>query len=134
MELADAIVRHKGKLTTTIPKFGLTPPEVVLLQHIHGNDAVVDLTVSAQGKVDRDEFEELDRLRNVYGVSGDNLKMIAEIFPGHSPSLPMTFKQLGIELGRAVTAGEKKRSGKGRTAAAVNDLAGQSEPEPEFAA
>lgn len=94
MELADATVRLGGKMTSTVRKSGITPAEGVLLQALHGNDALVEVVVS--GRVGASSAAEMERLRNVYGVSSENLKTIDALFPGHSPKLPETFDDAGI--------------------------------------
>lgn len=97
MELCNVTVRHKGKLTSTVRRRNVTPAEVVLLRRLHGNDATVEFELVAE-PVKRGSVEEIERLRDFYGVSAENLKLLDEAFPGHSPKLPETFAEIGVTI------------------------------------
>lgn len=91
MELASAVVRHAGNLGMTIHKEKLTPADLMLLRFIHGNDAVLQITVT-HTNAKRDMAKEIERLREFYGV-----KAFETVFPGVSPVLPTTLEQAGIK-------------------------------------
>jgi hypothetical protein len=59
----------------------VTYPEMLLLAYTHGDDAVSD--AFELGRVDRENSEELDRLRRVYGK-----QPVLDVFPGAKPRLP----------------------------------------------
>lgn len=59
----------------------VTYPEMLLLQYIHGEDAVSD--AFELGADERDNGTELDRLRITYGA-----KPVLDVFPGNRPRLP----------------------------------------------
>ena len=104
METCNVTVRHGGKLTSSVRRRNVTPAEAVLLKKLHAEDALVDYALNAE-PVDRSDIEELERLRDFYGVSAENLKIIDAAFPGHSPKLPATFAEIGV----SITTVEPKR-------------------------
>lgn len=73
-------------------KSPVTPAEVVILRAIHGDDAVVRIKPMSMDK--REHRAEIERLRIEYGP-----KVVEHAFPGHSPSLPVSFRDIGIDLG-----------------------------------
>lgn len=50
MKTYSAIVRPGGHITHEVPRFNLTPAEIVLLRTLHGDDAVVQ--IKEDGKSD----------------------------------------------------------------------------------
>lgn len=97
MQRCSAVVRHAGNLAMTIHKENLTPAEIVLLRMIHGDDAVVQITVTAEEganrRGDNSPVRELKRLRDLYGA-----KLVGQAWPGINPMLPVTLEQAGIRL------------------------------------
>ena len=69
----QVVVRHRG-----IP---LVFPEVIILQHIHGEDAVSDLHVV--GAWETSQAEVLERIKFIYGE-----EVVKAVFPGSRPRLP----------------------------------------------
>lgn len=66
MQLYDATVRLSGNPMQEVPKTGLTAPEVLLLQRIHGGaDAVVKIQKRKMDK--RSHLAERQRLGQKYG-------------------------------------------------------------------
>jgi hypothetical protein len=65
MKLYDCKVRLQGSLYNEVPKPGVTAAEIYLLRHIHGNDAVADITEA--GKNTATQSQERERLIEVYG-------------------------------------------------------------------
>lgn len=106
MQLADVTVRLGGQLTRTVRKHGITPAEGILLKALHGQDAVVEGRLN--GSTTASSAVEIERLRQVYGVSAENLRTIDTLFPGHAPKLPDTFEEAGIEAERASAAKSAK--------------------------
>lgn len=105
-------------LNSTIRE-GVTPPEFLVLQHIHGekNIQVIEQTMDKDPKGKRDPVpahasetegynakgrpilalrnheQELDRLRNWYGPNA-----VLGALPGEKPRLPFTFEEARIHL------------------------------------
>lgn len=65
MQLYDATLRLGGNLNNTIVKTDLTAPEILVLQSIHGGDAVVEIEERNMDKRSH-EFERA-RLDGLYG-------------------------------------------------------------------
>lgn len=106
MQVANCHVRLSGDINNEIFKAGVTPAEVLVLRRIHGADAVVKFEPVKQDK--RPHASEFDRLKMVYGD-----KAVIEAFPGSQPSLPVNFKDIGIDLYA------EGKAAKGRKAAVV---------------
>lgn len=77
MEVYTATVRLAGDMQNTVPKSGLTAAEVVVLRHLHGQDAVVDLVKTGERRVNErrerarlDAFYPAGRIKEVFGVPG----------------------------------------------------------------
>lgn len=94
MQTATGMVRIGGSLLHTVRKHGLTPAEIVVLRAVHGNDAVTQLRAERTPLKMKRNDEELERLELRYGG-----KVVREVcFPGHSPKLPKTFKEIGLNI------------------------------------
>lgn len=89
-ELYSAKIRLAGKLENEVWKHELTAPEIHVLRHIHGNDAVLEIKSTGK-KVKRDEDQERARLAQFYrnGPEKAGEKLIASIF-GVAGALPTT--------------------------------------------
>jgi hypothetical protein len=70
----QVVVRHRGR--------PIVFPELIVLQHLHGEDAIQDVHVV--GEWDATQAEVLERLRLTYGD-----KAVQEVFPGARPRLPL---------------------------------------------
>lgn len=66
MQIYDCQVRHAGNMLHTIPKKDVTDPEIMILKHLHGGDAVVDIKPRKNDR--RAHREEIDRLKRIYGL------------------------------------------------------------------
>jgi len=90
MQLYDATVRLQANPMHEVPKSGLTAPEVLLLQFVHGEDAVVRVR---KGKMDKRSHEdERLRLSTRYGD-----KRVADMFgPGHT-KLPIKLDNVDFD-------------------------------------
>jgi hypothetical protein len=105
----NAKVRLSGSTQNEVRKFGLTAPEVILLQRIHGEDAVLE--IERAGDVVREDYDERQRLNAVYGESKDNRKTIQELFGAEFAPLPKTIP--GVDLADLPKAGENKAKPRG---------------------
>lgn len=93
MQTASCFVRllnSNGPHKNEAYKAPVTPAEVVILRVIHGDDAVVNLKPLGMDK--RAHRDELERLRYEYGP-----KVVNDAFPGHSPTLPVRFAEIGVD-------------------------------------
>lgn len=69
----QVVVRHRGN--------PIVFPELIVLQHLHGEEAIQDVHVV--GEWDTTQNEVLERLRLIYGGTAVN-----DVFPGARPRLP----------------------------------------------
>lgn len=91
MKLYSGKIRLAGNLLNEVPRIGLTAPEIIILRHIHGADAVVNIQETGSDK--RPHGEERDRLAQAY-----NPKVVFDLFG-------LEHRELPIELPRAEVAG-----------------------------
>lgn len=96
MQTATAEILLNGELSTTVVK-PVTAPEAVVLRHLHGNDALVNVKFLEDRSVSN--AEEIERLKMTYGDD-----VFAKVFPGALPSLPVSFAAAGIEAEGVPTA------------------------------
>lgn len=102
MQLANINLRLGGSPMHVVHKQGVTPAEILVLQRIHGSDAVVDVRPTKIDK-NRRHAEEFDRLAALYdrgaGVDTpdtDQKSILKELFPGAMKKLPLTLKEVGF--------------------------------------
>lgn len=81
MDIYKCKVRLSGSLLNEVPKINVSAPEVIVLQHTHGSDAVVDLRKTGEKRADN--FGERDRLASIYGF-----KVVGELFGPQHRELP----------------------------------------------
>jgi hypothetical protein len=86
---------HRGGL------FAVTYPELIVLQFVHGDEAVTD--AYEQGTVERENADELARLRAIYSK-----KVCQDIFPGANPRLPPADSRIRPRI--ALTPPRRKRA------------------------
>lgn len=103
MQLCNVTVRNGGSLLHTVPRLNVTPAEILILQRIHGEDAVVDIRPTRVDKTIRPEilWDQLVRRyeRNTAFAPrpGDERKsLMAELFPGAVKKLPATLDEIGL--------------------------------------
>ena len=113
MQECSVTVRLGGSLNHTVPKPTVTPAEIQVLRAIHGGDSVVDIVPIRFNK--RDHVAEFDRLTRLYGATnvgpGEGLlnetgqqNLVAKLFPGVSPRLPLRLRDIGLGAYETVTA------------------------------
>lgn len=81
LECLVALAGDEGNIVHRSTDNPVTYPEMLLLQYIHGDDAVSD--VFALGEEERDNQNELERLRTTYKAAA-----VKDVFPGANPRLP----------------------------------------------
>jgi hypothetical protein len=67
MRYYDCNVRHKGSVTTVIPRAKVSAAEIAVLKAIHGDDAVVNVVAVGDKRMSQGHFQEYERLVAVYG-------------------------------------------------------------------
>lgn len=95
MRFYNAKVRLAGSLLHEVYKEGLSAPEIMLLRHIHGQDAVVDIKYVDEKTYGPDENAvERDRLRLIYDDVTPNQEArnskVEELFGPPHRELPQT--------------------------------------------
>lgn len=133
MQLANIMLGIGGGRDNTVPKYGVTPSEIAILQAIHGEDAVHDVE-PLEEEVDRSNREELSRLRGLYGGAKDgNSNVVFDaLFPGAAARAFQSLDELGLPevffkaqtRMKAKPAAEEKPAKKGKAKA-------KAEPKPE---
>lgn len=125
MQLSSLTLRIGGSLLHTVHKADCTPAEIMVLQRIHGQDAVADVRPTKIDKSIRHnaEYERLaalyDRSGSVDTPDGPSASILQQMFPGAIKKLPTTLKEIG--MGQYATAA---------SIAAVDAAAAQIVPEP----
>lgn len=92
MQRYNATVRLGGKLDNTVIKKGISASEIMVLQHIHGEDAVVD--IKDTGEMDMVPYkQEYEHLSKVYRA-----KNVVAVFPGRNPNMPSKLSDVDIDV------------------------------------
>lgn len=102
MRLCDLTVRLNDSTGHTVRKQDVTPAEIVVLQAIHGESAVIE--IEPKKEVNRPMSDEWDRLQSIYGRNPEGLMdagngdLLEKLFPGamSSKRLPVTMKDIGL--------------------------------------
>lgn len=100
MQICDCEVRLGASAGHTVLKADVTPAEILILQAIHGQDAVVGIKPKKMDK--RPNAHELDRLNTLYGRESGGIRdagngdLINKLFPGIHPTLPVSLKDIGM--------------------------------------
>ncbi len=97
-------VRLGGSPLNEVPKDALSAPEVIILQHIHGSDAIVDLRPVKSGRVEslaalRDELD----MKYRPALASRNLSITHLFGPDHQP-LPTHVPGVSFEADNEKTA------------------------------
>lgn len=95
MQTADIELALGGDRGNTIWKSGVTVAEIVVLQAIHGQDSVMNIT--PRGSIDRGVREEKARLAELYRANDSERRLIVEnVYPGAAPVMHKTFEDLDL--------------------------------------
>jgi hypothetical protein len=92
MQTLNALVAITGDRNNMVWKTDITPAEILLLQSLHGADAVLQIEPSGEDK--REPMEEITRLKALYPLHGERIHNIWRDYPG--PAFPLRIDQLGI--------------------------------------
>ena len=103
MQLSKIELRIGGSLLHTTIKTDVTPAEIMVLQRLHGNDAVVNVRPT-RIDANRSHSREYDRLANLYdnaasaSAPGDeSTRLLGQLFPGAMKKLPVTLEEIGMD-------------------------------------
>lgn len=96
MQIANVQVALGGDQGNRVPKYGVTPAEIVVLRAIHGTESVIE--IEPAGEVTRPHAVEKSRLMEVYGGAKDedNRPHVVNVFPGIGAQLPLTLADLAL--------------------------------------
>jgi len=102
MQILNALVALSGDRNNMILKAGLTPAEILLLQQLHGADAVMQ--IEPVGEVKREPFQEVERLRRLYPIQQKRVQEIWRDFPAGSFPVRIDMLSLNPALLKAAEA------------------------------
>lgn len=84
-------------IPNSVPKYGVTPAESVVLRAIHGDGCLKDLKVVGMDRRDhRQEYQRLLETYTKHDDHGEKVPMVEALFPGSNPRLPVKFPEVGI--------------------------------------
>lgn len=114
MQFCNLTLRLGGLLTSTVFKTDVSMPEVLILRHLHGDDAVNDIVPTEFRAVA--QSEEWDRLARTYdqlagsaSPTGDRPSVMGSLFPGAVRRLPVSLTEIGLpHLEPAVKVSKRK--------------------------
>lgn len=92
MQTLNAMVALTGDRNNMVWKTDLTPAEILLLQALHGADAV--LQIEPTGETKREPMQEIERLREAYPLHRERIQNIWRDFPGSA--FPSRIDSLGV--------------------------------------
>ena len=96
MELANIMLALGNDRGNTIPKYDVTPAEIVVLLRIHGEDAVFDIEPTGETAVERGSREERARLLEAYRAVDGSEPVVMQVYPGQMPVLHTQIADLGL--------------------------------------
>lgn len=98
METANVLLAIAGDKGNTVMKYGVTPSEVAVLRHLHGDDAVTDIEILSV-PLKTSHKDERERLAETYGRQIGERKVavaVNALFPGAAARLFDTFSELDL--------------------------------------
>ena len=98
MQIATIEVRLAGSRENTVVKCNVTPPEIVILRAMHGDDSVQNIQPTSSDR--RSHQEEHKRLLKIYGSAKDTKEVpwIEKLYPGHNPLFPVNLSDIGFVM------------------------------------
>lgn len=88
--------KKENKHGMEIDKPDVTPAEILLLKHVHGDDAIINVQFVREGKID--QRKERERLLNFFGQ-----RVFVAVFPGSLPRMPTTLEEAGMNEDGSLT-------------------------------
>ena len=95
MELATLQLKLQGSPANTVFKKNVTPAQLAIYAHMHGEDCVETLVVTSVDK-ERTIFEEKQRLQAEF-CTEEGVKVYQHLFHGMAPQFPVTFRSIGFD-------------------------------------
>lgn len=97
MQIASCEVRLSGDLQNSVPMARVTVAEIAILRAIHGAESINKIVPLGNDR--RSHSDEFRRLATKYTATNkDGEPLVALAFPGLAPRLPVSFRDIGIEL------------------------------------
>lgn len=96
MQYVDCVVRLAGDINFQVPKQDISVAEVALLRAMHGGEDGVTNIVPGRTSRESPAMVKRAMLERYNGTNGAAL--IEKLFPGMSPRLPQTLRDIGLEL------------------------------------
>lgn len=95
MQQANITLALGGSRENTVPKYGVTPGEIMVLRGIHGPDAVFDIEPLDE-ELDISAADDKRRLMHLYrnARDHDNQVIAAVMFPGAGSRVPETLDDI----------------------------------------
>jgi hypothetical protein len=101
MQTAIVEILLNGNIQHTVTR-RVTPAEIVLLKHIHGDDSVVAPVEIESTK--RTNTDEVNRLKAIYGE-----EVFKAVFPGAMPKVPSELSEVGVTVEASPAPGAKAK-------------------------
>ncbi len=104
--LYDAKIRLSGSMLNEVRKCGITAPEAMIYQSIHGPDSLAEIK-AAKGEVTHRESSdriERERLARMFEISSEKRGFIAKVFGPPTMALPRTMPE-DFEVDQAIPMG-----------------------------
>lgn len=89
MQRVNCELRLSGDVLNTVEKKGVSPAEIVILNDLHGEGAVINIKPTEMDKTPHGV--ERERLCGIYGTH-----VVDRIFPGQFNKLPVTLKDIEV--------------------------------------
>lgn len=119
IECLVALAGDEQQIVARSHDCAVTFPEMICLQFVHGAEAVTD--AYDQGTVERENADELSRLRKIYGA-----RVVQDCFPGSQPRLPVNDARI---KGRVALTPPKRKPVPSRESRDAAAIFGTAEPE-----
>lgn len=95
MQFAKFEIQLGGEMANTVIRDGITPPETLILQLLHGTESVRPIEITAERMVK--PVEEMERLLQRFKTKNAS-NALNSIFPGARPvNMPVNFEDIGLD-------------------------------------
>lgn len=92
MQIVDCDVALGGDVRMVVDKRNVSIPELVVLQAVHGRDAVTNVRVTGEAR-NFNPVSERERLKTLYELN-ENSPKIDNLFPGVKPQMPYKLSEV----------------------------------------